>query len=153
MSIDILVTKEFGGFLVPADEESTEAINTIKNGQGVRLTMKKIRNVGFHQKYFALLNLAYDAWEPMAEYKGEKVQKNFDQFRNDITVLAGFSEATVTLRNEIRFKAKSISFGSMSQEDFEILYSRTIDVILSRILTNYTKDDLDNVVSNILGFS
>lgn len=153
MSIDILVTKEFGDYLVPVDEQSAEAIKALKNGQGIRLTMKRVRNIGHHQKYFALLNLAYDAWEPTAEYKGEKVQKNFEQFRNDITVLAGFSETTVTLRNEIRVKAKSISFGSMSQEDFEILYSRTIDVILSRILTNYTKDDLDNFVSNILGFS
>jgi hypothetical protein len=40
----------------------------------------------------------------------------------------------------------------MGQEEFDGLYSSVIDVVLARILTNYTRDDIDSVVNQILGF-
>jgi predicted amidohydrolase len=51
-----------------------------------------------------------------------------------------------------RGSAKSINFGSMGQEEFDGLYSSVIDVVPARILTNYTRDDIDSVVNQILGF-
>jgi hypothetical protein len=86
-------------------------------------------------------------------YKGQPVTKNFDQFRNDVTVLAGHYEMAVTLKGETRLTAKSISFGNMSQEEFEDLYNATVDVILSRIMTSYSRDDLDNVINQLLSFA
>lgn len=150
----IILTKTASGALVPVDPQAAEYIAKLKVGAGVTATVKRARNVQFHRKIFALLNLAFDHWEPaQATYKGEVVGKNFDQFRNDVIVLAGFYEMAVNLRGETRLTAKSISFANMAQDDFDVLYSKVIDVILSRILTNYTRDDIDNVVENVLRFA
>lgn len=150
---ELVLTKAPGGALIPADPQAAEFIGKLKLGQGVTAAIKRHRNPGHHRKYFALLNLAFDAWEPAANtYKGQAVGKNFDQFRNDIVVLAGFYEMAVNLRGETRLTAKSISFSSMEQDEFEALYNATCNVILARILTNYTRDDLDAVIDRLMGF-
>jgi hypothetical protein len=150
---EIVLTKAAGGVLVPCDPQAAEFIAKMKVGAGVRATVTQQRNVKFHRKLFALLNLAFDHWEPVvATYKGQIVGKNFDQFRNDITVLAGHYEMAVTLRGETRLTAKSISFANMSQDEFDSLYSSVVSVVLARILTNYTQDQLDAVMDQLLGF-
>lgn len=150
---EIVLTKAAGGVLVPCDPQAAEFIAKMKVGAGVRATVKQQRNVHFHRKYFALLNLAFDHWEPTeATYKGQVVGKNFDQFRNDITVLAGHYEMAVNLRGETRLTAKSISFANMGQDEFDSLYSSVVSVVLARILTNYTQDQLDAVMDQLLGF-
>lgn len=151
---EIVLTKAASGVLVPVDQQGIDYLSKLKLGAGVSVEIKRHRNPGHHRKFFALLNLAFDAWEPNhAEYKGEPVQKNFNQFRNDVTVLAGHYETAITLRGETRLTAKSISFGSMGQEEFDVLYNSVVNVILARILTRYSRDDLDNVIEKVLGFT
>lgn len=150
---DIVLAKTASGALIPADQQAQDFLAKIKLGAGVTVSIKRHRNIGHHRKYFALMNLAFDAWEPECKkYKGEHVLKNFDQFRNDVTVLAGHYEPATTLKGDVRLTAKSISFGSMSQDDFDSLYNATINVILSRVLTSYRRDDLDEVVERLLRF-
>jgi hypothetical protein len=45
------------------------------------------------------------------------VQKNFDQFRKDLTILAGYYESTINLRGEVRLIAKSLNFSAMGQRN------------------------------------
>lgn len=150
---NIVLMKAAGGALIPADQQAIDYIAKLKLGAAVTATVKRQRNPAFHRRFFALLNLAYESWEPIGNtYKGEQVGKNFDQFRNDVTVLAGHYETAITLKGETRLTAKSISFGSMSQEEFETLYSSVVDVVLSRILTKYSRDDINNVINQLLGF-
>jgi hypothetical protein len=150
---ELVLTKAPGGALIPADPQAADFINRLKLGQGITASVKRHRNPGHHKKYFALLNLAFDAWEPTeATYKGQRVGKNFDQFRNDVIVLAGFYEMAVNLKGETRLTAKSISFANMDQAEFDDLYNATCNVILQRILTNYTRDDLDAVIDRLMGF-
>ena len=149
----IVLAKAAGGALIPLDQQAVDFLAKLKLGAGVTVEIKRHRNPGFHRKFFALLNLAFESWEPVAAtYKGQVVGKNFDKFRNDITVMAGHYEMAVNLRGEVQLTAKSISFGSMEQEDFEALYSDVVNVILAKILKSYTRDDLDNVIDQILGF-
>ena len=150
---ELVLTKAPGGALIPADPQAAEFIGKLKLGQGVTAAIKRHRNPAFHRKFFALLNLAYDAWEPtVATYKGQVVGKNFDQFRNDILCIAGHFEMAVNLRGETRVTAKSISFGAMDQHEFESVYNSVANAILQRILTNYTRDDLDAVIDRLMGF-
>ncbi len=150
---DIVLTKAPGGALIPADPQAADFISKLKLGQGVTASVKRHRNPKHHKKYFALLNLAFDHWEPAANtYKGQVVGKNFDQFRNDVVCLAGFYEMAVNLRGETRLTAKSISFASMDQAEFDALYNATVSVILKHILTNYSRDDLDSVMDQLQGF-
>lgn len=150
---EIVLTKVAGGVLAPIDPQAAEYIAKLKTGAAVRATVKQQRNPKFHRKYFALLNLAFDAWEPAANlYRGQIVGKNFDQFRNDIVCLAGFYEMAVNLKGETRLTAKSISFANMDQHDFDALYNATVDVILKHILTTYDREALDAVMDRLMGF-
>jgi len=150
---EIVLTKTLGGALAPLDPQAAEYIAKLKTGAAVRATVKQQRNPRFHRKFFALLNLAFDAWEPtQATYRGQVVGKNFEQFRNDITVLAGFYEMAVNLRGETRLTAKSISFANMDQAEFDDLYNATVNVILKHVLTQYSREQLDAVMDQLIGF-
>ena len=152
--MELVLAKAANGALVPVDQQSIEAIAKLKLGQGVKVTVTRHNNVAFHKKLFALANLAYEAWEPVnKEHKGVPILKNFDQFREDITILAGFYETRVRLNGEVRFIAKSWSFARMPDEEKDRLYNGIINVVLTNILTNYTRDDLDNVVNQVLSFT
>lgn len=151
---EIVVTKTASGSLAPADQQSADYIARLKLGEVVKVKATRMRNPGFHKKYFALLNLAFDAWEPAENtYRGQTVQKSFEQFRNDLIVLSGHYDTAITLKGETRLTAKSISFSSMGQDEFETLYSATVNVILARILTNYTRADLDQVIDRLMSFA
>lgn len=151
---EIILTKTASGALVPVDSQAAEYIAKLKLGAGVSATVKKHRNPAFHRKWFALVNLAYDAWEPgIKEFRGMKTQKNFNRFRKDIIIASGFYDLVVSINGEARAEAKSINFSMMDDGEFSDLYEKTVDVVLNRFLDNYTRDDLDEVVENILRFS
>ena len=125
----------------------------IKQGEVVSAEIKRPRNYRFHKKYFALLNYAFGVWEPEClDYNGQEVGKSFDRFRDDITILAGYYTLSENIKGEPKAEAKSISFGKMHEDEFSCLYSKTIDVILKHVLKNYTREDVDRVVENIIGF-
>lgn len=150
---EIVLTKVAGGVLAPIDPQAAEYIAKLRTGAAVRATVRQQRNPRFHRKFMALLNLAFDHWEPeQATYKGQIVGKNFDQFRRDITILAGHYEMAINLKGETRLTAKSISFANMDEAEFGDLYNAACNVILARILTNYTRDDLDAVIDRLMGF-
>lgn len=127
-------------------------IINLNPGDLVEVDMVIPRNQRFHRKFFALLEIGFDAWEPTLEHDGNPVEKNFEQFREDVTILAGHYVQTWTLDGEMRLRAKSISFASMDDEEFERVYSSVADVLLSRVLSRYEgRSELDRVVDQILG--
>lgn len=111
------------------------------------------RNPLFHRKFFALLDIGFDAWQPELTHNGVVVAKNKEQFREDVTILAGYYVQTWTLTGEMRLRAMSISFASMDDHDFESLYSGVANVLLSNVLRNYAgRAELDSVVEKMIGF-
>lgn len=151
---EIVLTKTVNGALVPVDPQAAEYISKLKLGAGIKAKITKANNPAFHRKMFALFNVAFEAWEPeVKEYKGQPVQKNFDRFRKDLTILAGFYETTINLKGEIRLEAKSLNFSNMEQDEREQVYSAVIDVVLAKVLTNYTRADLDRVVEEVMRFA
>ena len=50
--------------LAPSGIESAETIGKVKTGTVIRVKFSKVRNIKFHNKFFALVNFAYDHWEP-----------------------------------------------------------------------------------------
>lgn len=151
---EIVLMKAAAGVLVAADQQSVDQIAKLKIGAGITVKYKRANNLAFHRKIFSLANFAYETWEPESQqYKGMLVAKNFDQFRDDITILAGFYTTAVRLDGSIRFIARSWAFDSMEDEEKERLYNGIINVVLAKILTRYTRDDLDNVINQLLGFT
>ena len=115
------------------------------------------RNGKFHRKFMALLNVGFDMWEPKRKrksYKGMAIEKNFDQFREDITILAGFYEQTFNIKGEMKLRAKSISFANMEDDEFEELYQSVVTVLLREVCTKYAgRAELDQVVNRVMEFA
>lgn len=143
-----------GSGLVPGDEECQEWLQKQKHGATLRGDMAVQRNPKFHRKFFAMLKVAYDNWEaPEIETPIGKMHCTFDQFRNDVTILAGYREESVDTRGKFRYKAKSISFGKMKEDEFERLYNDVLNVVLLKFLGNWTGEDMERVIEEILGFT
>lgn len=152
MAEAILVKTQDGSYR-PMDEQTAELLKRHKVGGYYKAKFTEMRNPGFHRKFFALLNIGFDAWEPEEKlYKGQKAEKCFNRFRKDCTILAGYYCSTYDINGDLKLEAESIAFGSMEQDEFEKLYSSVANVILRKILTKYTRDDLNNVVDQVLGF-
>ena len=150
---DIVLMKAPGGALVPCDEQSREVVSRWKLGQGVNVKATRARDIVRHRRFFAMLNLGFEAWEPPEQnYRGVPVAKNFERFRKDCLIAAGFYEPVANLKGEVRAEAKSMSFANMDEDEFNVVYSKVADVLLQKVLTTYTRADLDRVVDEMLRF-
>ncbi|MFW6024042.1 MAG: DUF1367 family protein [Dichotomicrobium sp.] len=154
---ELTVIKRGDGSFVPVDAGSQEEAAKFKIGQPVRFKATRQRNYQFHKKWFALVGFAYDHWEVATlqdpKFEGVKPEKNFDRFRKDITILAGFYDATYRVDGSVRIEAKSISFAAMSQDEFDRLYEATFTAIHKRILPHYQEQELHDVINQLLEFA
>ncbi|AGL85586.1 DUF1367 family protein [Pseudomonas protegens] len=150
--------------LVPATEADRETIQCWKAGQVIHGKFTKMRNARFHGKFFAMLDLAWEYWEPVGgliprqEMRGIRglakffeaqngrpgqlsnavdayiagleqaraerfpsVDKSREAFREWVTIEAGHFHLVRT-PDGVRKEAKSISWASMDDTQFEPLY-------------------------------
>ena len=152
--MQISLTKTQLGF-IPADPETEEFARKIKLGEVIHSNFKRMRNPKFHKKLFALLNLAFDYWQPgEVSSKYGIPEKSFDRFREDLTILAGYFHTEIRLDGSVRVAADSISFSSMDEDTFEKLYQNIITVIMQRIpvLDKMTAEEIDDLVNKVLTF-
>lgn len=154
---DMVLVKTPGGALVPVDDEARAVIEKIKTGQGVRATIRRTRSVQFHRKAFALFKLAFDVWEPVTplEYQGLPVAKDFDRFRKDMTILAGFYKAVYNARGEVRLEAESLSFATMDEERFCQVFRAVLSVVWNRVLkaVGYvSEEEVERVINELMRF-
>jgi len=152
-----MLVKTPAGALAPVDTEAREMIDGLKVGQAVRGTIRRARNPRFHRKAMALFRLAFDVWEPMTplEYKGLPVAKDFERFRKDMVILAGFYKPVYNARGELRLEAESLSFASMDENRFQKVFSAVLNVVWSRVLraAGYaSEEDVESVIEDLLRF-
>jgi len=144
--------KSPSGVLTPASDADKAEIDKLRSGQAVRVKFTRVRNLKFHRKWFALARFAYDYWEPTVKVKEARralafeAERNFDRFRKDLIILAGYYEAFYRIDGTVRVEAKSIAFENMSEEEFEKLFSATIDVVLKHICPQYTEEQMRNEI-------
>ncbi|MFD1121850.1 DUF1367 family protein [Methylophilus flavus] len=126
-------------------------------GEVIEIEAKLPRNSKYHRKFFALLNLGFDHWEPgrkHKQYRGMPVAKNFDHFRKEVTILAGFYEQTFDLDGNMKLEAQSISFAKMENDEFEMVYSAVMNVLLDKVFSNYKgRADVDSIIEQIMRFA
>jgi len=148
--------RKMDSVLIPDDEDTSDWISKMKYGQVVSADFKKPRNYDFHKKYFALIKFAYENWQPseatMPKWEGVVPTKSFDRFRKDLIILTGRSYAVWRVDGSFRIEADSISFARMTEEEFNKLYKDTVDKILEKILTNYSRQDIEDVIEKLISF-
>ncbi|WP_027798269.1 DUF1367 family protein [Paraburkholderia dilworthii] len=151
--MEVLLTKTPQGYMIPLSESEADKCKRFKVGATVRAEVSAMRNHKFHRKFFAMLDVGFDAFDPPeSEHRGMPVQKNRERFRKDCIIAAGFYDAVANLNGEVRAEAHSISFASMDDAEFERVYSAVANVLLQKVLRNYTRADLDSIVEKMMGF-
>ncbi len=152
----VLMQKTGSGALIPAGPDAEEELKKLKQGQPVWCDVVRARHTKFHRKMFVLFGVGFDAWEPQpiadGPYAGITPVKNFDQFRKDITKLAGFTDMHVSPDGSVVVEAKSLAYDSMEADEFERLYSAVIDVLLQVVLRDKTGEDLRQWVDRVMRF-
>ena len=143
--------RKHNGLLYPDSPHDQDLLAKIREGTPVKLTLTRPRNYEFFKKWMALIRYAYDVWTPD---EGNMVgEKNEERFRKDLTILAGYHVSHVRLDGSTRIEAKSVSFAEMTEDEFEVLYDKTIDVIIQYVCKNYTKEDMNRVMNEVLDFA
>lgn len=143
-----------------ADADSAKAGEKHRLGETVDASVVKPRSNAFQRKFFALLRFAFDYWEPGEgdaggqAYKGQAVEKDFDRFRADVTILCGFYTPVFNARGEVRLEARSIAFSEMEPEDFLRLYNTAISVLMRLVMRSrgFTQRQLERAVDELLRF-
>ena len=145
-----------GNLLRPVDPAAERLVDSLKMGEGVSLEAKRSANVRFHRKLFALLNLAFEMWEPPAlEVRGQRVCKNFETFRRELVILAGFYDAHYSPSGEVRLEAHSLSFRECEEDKRHMVYKAILGVVWEKILrgANFASpEEVDAVVNQLLSF-
>jgi len=109
---------------VPSDDASVEASKKIAVGEEVKAT--QARNVHFHRKGFALLNLGFS---------NQDKYEQLEVYRKVITIKAGFFDEVEGKDGHPYYFPKSISFDKMNAEEFEKWYKATLAVISTQLQT------------------
>lgn len=121
--------------LIPLYNSDLEVKKQLKIGETYEATIVKPRNIGFHRKFFALINMVYE---------NQEVYNSIDHLRRDLTIASGFYEQHETFTGQIRTEPVSISFANMKQEDFDKLYSAFI-VSINKYFDFSESDIKDNI--------
>jgi len=115
-----------GGALVPGDAGAAEALGKMKEGAAYLINIHRRRNIQHHRKLFALLNLVKDNTD-----RWPTVETLLD----DLKVATGLFETRINAVTGLPYVvARSISFASMSQDEFEEWFNRAVDVICREVL-------------------
>lgn len=131
----ILLAKTLTGSLKPAFDSDHDKLKKIKAGAIVECEIKQPRNILFHRKFFALINLVYS---------NQEVYNNLDHLRKDLTVVAGYYDVRYNFEGVEIYEPKSISFASMDEAEFNDYYSAIIHTICNH--WPYTKEELEEEI-------
>lgn len=107
--------------LKPAFDSDYENFKKLPNNEVFEITYTKKRNIKFHRKFFALVKMVFDNQERYSF---------MEDLRNDLTIEAGYYYEIVNIHGEEVKKAKSISFSSMDNIEFNEVYNSVVDVIV-----------------------
>ena len=142
----INVIKIQGAGLIASSDEDVEKLHKFKNGETYEIDMKLTRNPQFHRKVFAFMQFCFNYWQNDNDYQTERA--SFDVFRSNLSVLAGYSEKYYSIDGSVRVEAKSLSYGNLSQDEFEEFYSAIIKAAIGTIF----QDADENTINQLYGF-
>ena len=126
-----------GGVLIPAFDTEEERLQKFRNNLIYPIQITQSRNPDFHGKVFAFLQFCFEHWsadKTDIRFKANAAQ--FETFRRNLVVLAGYKDITFTVDGRLRVEAKSLAYSAMEQTEFEECYSALINAALVHIFGN-----------------
>ena len=135
-----------GGILMPASDEVADKLAKFKSGEMYVVDIKRTRNPHFHAKVFAFFNFCLEHWSAdKTNWENMDAVSQGESFRKQLTIQAGYFNTTYSLDGTgFVIEAKSLSFASMEQEEFEQCYSALINAAIKHVFTGTTDEKILN---------
>lgn len=124
--------------LIPLYPSDYEEKKKLKIGQDYEANVIRPRNIGFHKKFFALLNIGFSNQDHF---------DNFEVYRAVKIMECGYYKTIKTERNREIYLPESISFASMDADAFQKLY----DIMVQRIISDL-HISIEDIESEIINF-
>lgn len=118
--MELTLIKQFDNSFKLAYDSDFEKAKKIKPLKEVKCKITQPRNIKFHRKFFALINLVYD---------NQEYYINIEHLRRDLTVASGYYTKRINIHGEEITEPKSISFTKMTELEFSELYSAMLNSI------------------------
>ena len=122
--------------LVPLYPADLEEKKRLKLGAEYEVEIKHPRNIGFHKKFFALVNIGH---------QNTSLEMPFETYRRYVIMKAGYFKVYNTGKGSY-YEPESISFANMDQIQFEEVYSRVLDIIIKDL--GVSKDEIEETLIN-----
>ena len=124
MAITALLTKRFKA-LRPVDQQSEEALDTIADGEVVRveITRPSQRSIRHHNLFFALLQIV-----------SEQVDVSVESLLIWCKIETGHADVMQDRHGKLTPLPRSISFARMSQDEFRAFFDAAVKAILDKLL-------------------
>ena len=135
----ILVAKTLKG-MQPVDETGEEALRRFGLGETFSCEVKKPRNIQFHRKFFAMLNIIY---------KQQDYYKSTDHLLAACKLSIGHFEVIRTKKDEYRLPM-SISFAAMDDLQFANFYDRACKWVCEEVIPGLQRQGLEEAVAEEL---
>lgn len=132
--------------LKPMYDEDYDNKKMLKVGTVYEATIKEMRNVAFHRKYFSLINLS---WEYLDESQRAFFKEDVNAFRKTVEVAAGHYEPVYSVARQSWLEVpKSIAFDKLSESDFEQLYEKVKTIIFQMFIPQVNRDNFEYVLKD-----
>ena len=134
----LIVKKTYLG-LLPASRGEFDKLELAKlvDGELYEVDIKKKRNIKFHRKFFALINLCFE---------NQEHYKHVDDLRKELVIDSGFFREVVTHHGEVKKEALSLSFASMDEIQFEDVYNKVLTEVM--LMLDCNNEDINDQLSN-----
>ena len=94
MAHELQLIKQSPGILISATPETRELLQSkFKLGDVLVAEFKRVRNPAFHRRFFALLNLGFEYWEPTGGAISSNERKLVTGFANFLSTYGGSANA------------------------------------------------------------
>ena len=123
--------------LFPVDESGEAVIRKFGMGEVLTVEVKRPRNLAFHRKLFAMLNIVLE---------NQNHFKSVDDLLELTKLRTGHCHTVETKYGQVKI-TDSISFASMDQDAFADFYNRACAWVIDEVIPGLSQQDLDDEVA------
>ena len=130
--------------LIGSDKRSAEALQKIPVGDIVVADVRRPRNPKHNAKFWVLMQTVWESTEVQDRYASPRA------LAKAIELALGYFDTIQLPDGKVGFAIHSLSFESMSQQEFAEFYSQAIDVIVQQITPHLNREDLERRVMELV---
>ena len=125
--------------LIPLYPSDYEEKKKLRIGADYLANITSPRNLGFHKKFFALLNLGFS---------NQDIYPEFEYYRIVKTMECGYFKTIITERGKELYLPESINFASMDNDTFETLYNTMVQKLITDL--RISAEDIEAEIINFI---